>query len=78
LTRPLIDLRVRGKGCTGDPVYRLNNVLSKGLKEIELVVDPSKLPLAVISLIAKRKGYAVVGHRAEGGFLHVILVADND
>jgi hypothetical protein len=75
LARPVIDLRVKGKGCTGDPVYRLNNVLGKGFKEVELIVDPSKLPLAVVSLVAKRKGYSVVRHEVEGGSLRVTLIA---
>ena len=69
----VIDLRVRGKGCSGDPVFRLNSILSRGDDELILLTDPIKLPLEVVTLMAKRKGYVLVSHEESGGSLKVVL-----
>ncbi len=73
MPRVTVDLRVKGKGCTGDPVYRLNAELGKGYDELELLTNPIKLPLAVVSLIAKRKGYVIVEHSTSEDSLRVVL-----
>lgn len=73
MNNEVVDLRTRRKGCTGDPVFRLNKVLSKGDPELILLTDPAKLPLEVVSLLAKRKGYSVVKHEQNEGHLKIFL-----
>ncbi len=72
----VIDLRVKGKGCTGDPVFRLNEVLGSGRRKLTLLTDPNDLPLAVIKLLAVKKGYVVKEHELSEGVLKVILIKD--
>ena len=68
-----LDLRTRRKGCTSDPVYRLSEALSKGHEEIIITADPNNLPLEVISLIAKVRGYAIIEHEQGEGWLRVTV-----
>ena len=70
----VFDLRVKGKGCTGDPVFRLNEVLRSRRRRITLLADPSTLPLPVITLLAGKKGYVVDSYELREGTLKVILV----
>lgn len=65
MSRPgkgVIDLRREERGCTGHPVFRLNSVLKEGGDRLTLLVDPEKLPLSVIKVIASKRGYRVAGH----------------
>ncbi len=69
-----LDVRTRRKGCTSDPVYRLSEALSKGHEEIIIIADPNNLPLEVISLLAKVRGYVVIEHEQGDGWLRVTVV----
>lgn len=70
----VIDLRREEKGCTGHPVFRLNVVLKEGRERMTLLVDPEKLPLSVIKVIASKHGYRIAGYseRDEGVVVELV------
>ncbi len=71
--RVIIDLRKKGKGCTGDPVYRLSEALNKVREDVEVLADPTTLPMEVVSLVAKIRGFVIVSHEETDGYLRILL-----
>lgn len=69
-----LDLRMKKKGCTGDPIYRLSDALSKEPDKVIVLADPESLPLEVVSLIARVKGYTIVEHKTSKEGLRITII----
>lgn len=53
-----LDLRTnKVGGCTGDPFIELMNALSKGISELHIIFQKSVMPIEVLKIILKKKGY---------------------
>lgn len=65
VSRPMVDdktLDLRTNkvgGCTGDPLIRLMSVLNEGLNEFHVIVQKSVIPVEVLKILLRRKGYEV-------------------
>jgi len=60
----VIDLRVRGKGCTDHPIIKFTQLL-RGLsrsknKEITIIVSEEDIPFKFIELFTKNHGVRIV------------------
>lgn len=58
-----IDLKVNDRSCSDHPVARLMKAVkyaSKDLVELEIVFNPSDIPIGVVVLYLNRHGFKVV------------------
>lgn len=60
----VIDLRIKGKGCTEHPIIRFTQVLRElsrsRVKEVTVIVNEKDIPLKFIELFAKSQGVRLV------------------